>query len=93
MGEILRRSVLTKAGSDLNSEKWDDQKWSTTHSFLLSSFGVKTDIIRDQLHFLEMFKEVEMSGLDRVRAHKVNELDLQFANDWAKMVTFQPREI
>ena len=47
MGEILRRSVLTKAGSDLNSEKWDDQKWNTTHSFLLSSFGVKTDIIRD----------------------------------------------
>ena len=30
MGEVLRKSLLTKCGTDIADQTWDSQKWTTT---------------------------------------------------------------
>ena len=45
------------------------------------------EIIRDQLHFLELFQEVETSSLDKYQTAKRDpELERLFEDDWAKMI-------
>ena len=30
MGEVLRKSLLTKCGNDIADQTWDSQKWAAT---------------------------------------------------------------
>lgn len=55
LGEVLRRSLLTKSQTDLKNGTWDSVKWINTLAFLKSSFGVDAVMIREQITFLEMF--------------------------------------
>ena len=72
MGEVLRRCILTKSSQDMANDggNWDDEKWQNTQKFLESSFGVDQMIVGEQLRFLELFKQVEMSAFETVNNNK-----------------------